>query len=528
MSLHVFASSLADRLEADARSADPVGWIGAELGEYLWAGQQMVCRSVVENRYTAVPASHGLGKSRSAADIALWWMSTKPDPFVVTSAPTAAQVSAILWREISAQKEANAIAGRITTSGFPQFHAGDRLIGIGRKPSDYSDSTFQGIHALNVLVIFDEAAGVPAGLWDQADGLMTNSNARMLVIGNPTDPTSQFAQVCKPGSGWNVIRLDGLRSPLLTEEAVAPYPELAQLMADEGIPYSTEVVPERLQQLLTGPQWIAERIGRWGVGSALWSARVRGIFPEEADADAVIPLAWVIAAQDRWTAAWDGDKPRHTPPGRTVIGVDIGRSDDGDANVAARRSGHIVYPLQTWRVKDLEQTKARVAGMLRGEPNTVAVIDEIGVGAGVLDGLRGMGCSAVGFVAGAKSAGTDRNGEFKFKDLRAEAWWRLREALDPAHDPDLCLPADDDQLAADLTAPRWKLVGRGEIQVEPKDDIRKRIGRSTDRGDAVVMSLVQSTMVGADPDVHRWGDTARPPDGPEWDEEMIRDWLDEY
>lgn len=526
MSLDVFASSLADRLDADARSADPVGWIGAELGEYLWAGQQLVCQSVVQHRYTAVPASHGLGKSRSAADIALWWMSTKPDPFVVTSAPTAAQVSAILWREIAAQKEANQVPGRITMSGFPQFHSGDRLVGIGRKPSDYADSTFQGIHALNVLVIFDEAAGVPAGLWDQADGLMTNSNARMLVIGNPTDPTSQFATVCRPGSGWNVIRLDGLRSPLLTEAAVAPFPELAQLMATEGIPYSTEQVPERLTQLLTGPQWIAERIRRWGVDSALWMARVRGIFPAEADADAVIPLAWVIAAQDRWTNAWSGNAPRFTPPGRSVIGVDIGRSDDGDENVAARRHGHIVHPLQTWRVKDLEQTKARVAGMLRAEPNAVAVVDEIGVGAGVLDGLRAMACSAVGFVAGAKSEGTDRNGEFTFKNLRAEAWWRLREALDPAHDPDLCLPADDDQLAADLTAPRWKLVGRGEVLVEAKDDIRKRLGRSTDRGDAVVMSMWQSTMAGAAPDVARWGDNAPTEQTP--DAEIIAEWLDPY
>jgi hypothetical protein len=515
--------SALDRLEAEHRADDPVGWIRTDLNEHLWSGQQQIAASVVTHRSTAVPAAHGLGKSRSAADIGLWWLATKEDPFLVTTAPTAAQVAAILWREIKGQHEANGLPGRVTMSGYPQLHEGGRLVGLGRKPSDYDESTFQGIHALNVLIVFDEAAGIPAGLWEQAESLMTNSNARMLAIGNPTDPQSQFATVCKPGSGWNVIRLDGLRSPLLTEEAVAPFPLLADLMVTEGIPYSTEDVPNRLRDLLTGPQWIAERITRWGVGSALWLARVRGIFPEEADADAVIPLAWVVQAQDRWSA-WN--EHRLSPPGRQVHGLDVGRSADADENVLATRHGHVVYELEAWRVKDLEQTTGRAVGKLRAMPTSVAVVDETGIGAGVLDAIRGQGRSAVGFVASGKSEATDRNGEFAFANLRAEAWWRLREALDPAHNPDLCLPPDD-QLAADLTAPRWKIVRQGVIQIESKDDIRKRLGRSTDRGDAVVMSMWQSTMAGPEPDVAHWGDAAV--DNSDLsDNELVEEWLEQY
>jgi PAS domain-containing protein len=282
-------------------------------------------------------------------------------------------------------------------------------------------------------------------------------------------------------------------------------------------------VPERLQQLLTGPEWINERITRWGVGSSIWQARVRGVFPAEADADAVIPLAWVVAAQDRYEA-WELHKL--PPPGRQVHGLDVGRSADQDETVLATRHGHVVYDLETWRVKDLEETTGRAAAKLRAMPTSTIVVDETGIGAGVLDALRGQGLSAVGFVAGGKNTGTDRNGEFTFLNNRAAAWWRLREALDPAHHPDLCLPLDD-MLAADLTAPRWKLVRQGVIQIESKDDIRKRLGRSTDRGDAVVQSVWQSTLVGPDPDVAKWGDNA-PTDQQASDAEIIADWLEDY
>jgi hypothetical protein len=509
-SLVGFASSLADSLEAASRSHDPNDWVAGELDAYFWAGQRQIAQSIVANRSTAVPAAHGLGKSWSAAALGCWWLNTHEDPFLITTAPTAAQVSAILWREIKGLAEKHSLPGRITMSGYPQWQIGGRLVGMGRKPSDYDDSTFQGIHALNVLIIFDEAAGIPPLLWEQADSLMTNSNARMLAIGNPTDPQSQFAAVCKPGSGWHVIRLDGLRSPLLTREAVAPYPALAALMEAEGVPYSTETVPERLTQLLTGAEWIHERITRWGVGSSLWDSRVRGIFPEESDADTVIPLAWAMKAQDRWQAWADGGKLE--PPGRQVFGLDIGRSEEADATVLATRHGHVVYELDSKRVKDLTVITGIAAAKFRSTNRATIVVDEIGIGAGVLDALRAQGISAVGFVAGAKSEDTDRNGEFAFANLRAEAWWRLREALDPAHDPDLCLPPDE-QLLADLTTPRWKLTGRGVIQIESKDDIRKRLGRSTDRGDAVVMSLWQSTMVGAQPDVVPWDDTPAYDDG---------------
>jgi hypothetical protein len=87
-------------------------------------------------------------------------------------------------------------------------------------------------------------------------------------------------------------------------------------------------------------------------------------------------------------------------------------------------------------------------------------------------------------------AGTTVTPELGFVNKRSAARWNLRELLDPANNEDIALPPDD-LLTGDLTAPHWRVMSGGKIQIESKDDIYKRIGRSTDDGDAVVMAFYQ-------------------------------------
>jgi len=94
------------------------------------------------------------------------------------------------------------------------------LVAFGRKPADHDQSAFQGIHALNPLILVDEACGVPKSIFDAVDSLATNTNARVLAIGNPDDPSSHFAQICKPGSGWHVIKVSAFDTPAYTGEEV--------------------------------------------------------------------------------------------------------------------------------------------------------------------------------------------------------------------------------------------------------------------------------------------------------------------
>jgi hypothetical protein len=129
------------------------------------------------------------------------------------------------------------------------------------------------------------------------------------------------------------------------------------------------------------------------------------------------------------------------------------------------------------------------AGLLRVQPGQ-AIVDAIGIGAGVLHKLVEDGFNARGFVASHGTKFMDRSGELGFDNWRSAAWWITRELLDPDSGVRVMLP-DDDELIGDLTAPKVKrITSSSKIQVEAKEDIRKRLGRSTDCGDAVVQILV--------------------------------------
>ena len=235
------------------------------------------------------------------------------------------------------------------------------------------------------------------------------------------------------------------------------------------------------------------------------------------DAYQVIPTAWVKAAMDRWTNA----KPARRI---TCIGADIARGGD-DRQVLAVRYGNwydnlikipgaevpngarAVSPLielletrgEATRIENADGTAQIIAyedntfrlPIVRSE--TPVNVDVVGIGSSAFDTARTHGLNAFAVSWGEKSSATDESGRLGFLNLRAEHWWNFRRALDPtntdyAGDP-VRLPPDA-QLLADLTAPRYSVVG-GNIKIESKDDLRKRLKRSPDCGDAVVMAHAQ-------------------------------------
>lgn len=506
----------------DVYTNDPVLWTRSK-GEEVWSKQRDIMESVLKNRYTAVHSAHDLGKSFIASRIIAWWIDTHPPgtAFVVSTAPTAAQVSAIMWREVGKIHKKADLAGRINRAGYPQWYLDGELVGYGRKPADYEQSAFQGIHAEYVLVVIDEACGVAQHLYDAVDALATNENARVLAIGNPDDPASHFAKVCQPDSGWTTIHLDGLRSPNMTYDRIVGddpsmprYPLLAALMEAEGIPYSTEVVPDGLRPMLVNEQWIEERIQRWAnvspsmvetmtwpelmrkvqsacEGSPLFTSKVRGLFPTSAS-EGVIPLGWVQRAVERWHDIQASRKPGKWEPGNFVLGVDVARSGD-DETCFAHRYGNHVRQIEHMRITDTTEIADRAAAYLH-EPMSSVCVDVIGIGSGVFDLLRRYKNEAkiVGtafpFNAAAQSGRRDKLGQFRFLNDRAAAWWNMRELLDPSAGSNIALP-DDEGLIEELVAPRFGFNAGGTLKIESKDDIKRRIGRSTDAADAVIAAF---------------------------------------
>lgn len=226
----------------------------------------------------------------------------------------------------------------------------------------------------------------------------------------------------------------------------------------------------------------------------------------EDDANQLIPTAWAEAAMRRW-------KPRDKKGPMDSIGVDVSRSNMGgttgkggkDRTVIARRHGTWFDELKAFRggdVTDGAQVATRVLGFRTD--NAVIHIDVVGVGTSPYDFLNTNSIQTVAVNGASQSLGMDKAGLYGFANIRSEIWWRMREALDPSNPDPIAIP-DDAELLADLTAPRFWLIGRGTgsvWQVEPKrgkprDDgkptgLVARLGRSPDRGDALVYALIST------------------------------------
>jgi len=434
---------------------DPIGWVNTVLREYVWSKQQVILESVRDNRYTAVKSCHDAGKSFIASRAAAWWIDAHPpqSAFVVSTAPTWQQVQAILWREIQRAHTRGDLEGKVTLDCVWRLGSKQHgeIVGYGRKPSDYNPDAFQGIHQKYVLVIIDEANGVPAMLYDAVDTIVTNRYCRVLAIGNPDNPSSHFAQVCKKNSGWNVIRIDGFETPNFTDEWV----------------------PEYLRDLLLSPEWVAEREHRWGKGSPLYTSKVRGEFPIFSD-DSLIPPVWLYDAVNRKI------------PGRTgreagKMGLDIARTGQ-DRSVCYRQRGGYVSEVFKTGTGDLVELAEQMKEAMRGKLGLQAVGDEAGIGAGVIDILRNDGFDIYGYNGGRTPHDTER-----FINARSEDFWYLRERF---QEGTISIPEDED-LINQLLQLKFSMNGRNKIEVETKDDYRKRTrANSPDEADALMMAFV--------------------------------------
>lgn len=486
----------AELLESQISPMDPVQWCKKKVGVELWSKQREIAESVQKNKLTAVKSGHGVGKSFSVAQLIAWWIDTHPpeDTMVVSTAPSSRQVSVIMWEEIRKIHRKAGLQGEVQRSD--RWIINDIEVGFGRKPQDYDRHAFQGIHRKYVLVVIDEACGIDEWLWIAALAIATGKYCRIVAIGNPDDPSSYFAKVCKPGSGWNVIHISVLDSPNFTGEEVS----------------------EETRSKLTDQSYLDAMEKEVGRDSPTWTSKILGEFPE-LDEFSTIPLSWIYQANERWRE-WQesgGEIPAGT---RHIVGADIARFG-GDRTAFCHRYGDIVTEVSSRPKADTEKTADLLMEEMSHGRNDVAVIDTNGVGAGIYDKLKRRGKYAIGVNPGTRTQLRDSSGKIEFYNLRAALTWRLREALDPNRGATLMLPPDE-KLAGDLSAPRWKTMAGGKIVIESKDEIRKRIGRSTDLGDAVTLAfwIGSGEAIASDEAAFHWVVKAEDDD---WDDDEV-DW----
>ena len=238
----------------------------------------------------------------------------------------------------------------------------------------------------------------------------------------------------------------------------------------ENNPYLMRTSYKRELQSLTEPFRSIMLLGNFRAG--------RGDHPRQ-----VIPSDWVRAAQARWRARAKPNEPL------SAAGFDAALGGKAKA-VLALRYGNYYDKLIVFDKNDgvrPEQIAQRIVMEL--PHNATVFVDAAGVGYSITSSLRliAQSMDAVETIFAGKSHATDRTGKFKFYNVRAELIWKMFEALDPNTGDDLALP-DDPELLADLCSARWELKPRG-ILIEDKEDIVKRLRRSPDRGEAVILAL---------------------------------------
>jgi hypothetical protein len=197
----------------------------------------------------------------------------------------------------------------------------------------------------------------------------------------------------------------------------------------------------------------------------------------------VIPTAWVQRSMDRWAD--------RSPKGEMdSMGVDVARGGR-DATCISARHGNWYDKLISLPGSMTPDGQTVVAQVIANMRDSAPVhLDAIGVGASPYDLLRLANQQVIGVIVSEKSHSTDRSGRLRFANLRSELWWKMREALDPTNDTGTLLPPDR-ELLADLCAPKWGMNGM-RVQVESREDIGKRIGRSPDKASAVLLAQLDT------------------------------------
>lgn len=215
----------------------------------------------------------------------------------------------------------------------------------------------------------------------------------------------------------------------------------------------------------------------------------------------VIPTEWVLLAMDRWRhvgiplTSEDGEVEVHAVP-MTTCGVDVARGGK-DKTILAPRFGNYVAKLIKIPGKQTPDGQAVAGEVMKvvKDKRTQVNIDIIGVGGSPYDYISDYGFNVVGLNSAVTSKAVDeKSGLLHFANLRAEMWWHAREMLDPDSGEDIALP-DDREMLRDLTSARWKVTARG-VQIEDKEIIKARIGRSPDAGEAVIYCLYDKVQVG--------------------------------
>lgn len=475
-------------------------FIREALGANLDKEQQAIVTSVQFNPRTSVASGTARGKDFVAACCAVSclfltprWNSRKElveNTKVALTAPTDRQVKNIMMPEVArlmerAKQRGIVLPGSVTTDRIRTNSREWFLTGF--KADEQNHEAWSGFHAVHTMFIVTEASGVSDNIFDAIEGNL-QGDSRILLVFNPNTPIGYAARSQK-GERWAKFRLNSLTAPNVTEKRIiipgqVDYP----WVVDKLEQWCMRIRPDEVQPELDD----FEFEGQWYRPEDLFRKKVLGKFPKVGD-DVLIPQQWIEAAQERWKQA-HGKEPIERDGDIRMLGVDVAGMGR-DATCYVERMGAWCSGFDSHNsggTADHMEVAGKVATWRRRNPYGFVSIDTIGEGAGVYSRCREIerepeyiiSCKYSEWGGNDPDKMRDMTGEYRFVNMRAYLFWCVRDWLNPKNNTGAMLPPDP-LFEEEATEIRWFFRSDGKIQIEPKEDIKKRINRSTDRFDAL-------------------------------------------
>lgn len=456
-----------------------------------------IVQALVDNKDVGCEAATGVGKSHALGWAQLWFLASWRGARCFSFASKEEQLDIYSWTEIKKLwplfermfPTADLTSLRIRMAG--QGETGDvagwgaigRSAGVGAEEEIASKAA--GMHAPHMLILVEEAQGVAKAVSEAIENTITGVHNLRAYVGNPDNQHDTLHEFCT-SPGVVHVRISALDHPNVVVNNHRD-PEWEDLAND------VEIVPGAVSRIR-----ILRREQKYGKGSRIYESRVRGISPSESE-DSLIRWEWCEAAAKRW----DDPEFRNGP---LALGVDVSDKPTGDKSAFARWQGACLTEVWSFVPEDASEVGRMAYREIVDPQNPIdpkcVGVDSVGVGASTVNELKRLGLRVRHISGGSRAipgldtdtlwADTEKDIDGRvrptgptvieaerFVDLRSQVWWRMREDLRLGR---IALPKDE-ELWSDLTAPNYG-TRVGKIFVEPKKDIKKRIGRSPDKGDA--------------------------------------------
>lgn len=407
--------------------------------------QQQVLEDIeAGHKRISIRAGHGVGKTTLEAWLIWWFLICRRPCKIPVTANSQDQLRDVVWAELAKWRDrmpdwlksgVEIGADRIWVKACP-----DDAFAVARTARPERPEALQGFHADFLFFVIEEASGIEDVIFETAGGALTSPHSLVLMCANPTRLSGYFYRSHHENrASWRTYHVPCSASSRVSQS------------------YAEDMARE------------------YGEHSNVYRVRVLGEFPLSED-DSVIALGLIEAAIGREVVAAET---------QVVWGLDVARYGDDDTALAKRRGNVLLEPVKSWKKLDLMQTAGRVYQEWRetpaeSRPNAINV-DVIGIGAGVVDRLRELGAPVRGVNVGEAPA-TD---SARYMRLRDELWFKARDWFQAR---DCRLPRDDG-LIAQLVQPKYKITSAGKLQVESKDDMKKRGVKSPDKADAFCLTL---------------------------------------